>query len=150
MEIPKMKVFVYVLTFLGYAWSGYGAGIISNLRDAILAAEQVFGDVFENIITVAKKFKIAHEVFDAAVEEDCKYTCPDGKKFCELLGCVKEKFVSKFRKKNWNILGYECVALKMEARSSSETSVISADMPAYRYFREKILSHTLIYSRGTD
>jgi len=94
-----MKVFVYVLTFLGYAWSGYGAGIISNLRDAILAAEHVFGDIFDNIITVAKKFKIAHEVFDAAVEENCKYTCPDGKKLCELLGCVKEKFVSKLRKK---------------------------------------------------
>jgi secretory phospholipase A2 len=89
MEIPKMKVFVYVLTFLGYAGSGYGAGIISNLRDAILAAEHVFGDIFHNIVTVAKKFKIAHEVFDAAVEENCKYTCPDGKK-CELLGCVRE------------------------------------------------------------
>ncbi|GFG28802.1 hypothetical protein Cfor_01999 [Coptotermes formosanus] len=86
MEIPKMKVFVYVLTFLGYAWSGYGAGIISNLRDAILAAEHVFGDLFDNIITVAKKFKIAHEVFDAAVEEDCKYTCPDGGK------AVKNKY----------------------------------------------------------
>ncbi|XP_069705758.1 group XIIA secretory phospholipase A2 [Periplaneta americana] len=80
MEIPKMKVFIYVLTFLGYAWSGYGAGIISNLKDAVLAAEHVFGDVLENIIIVAKKFKVVHEVFDAAVEEDCKYICPDGVK----------------------------------------------------------------------
>jgi secretory phospholipase A2 len=79
MEIPKMKVFIYALTFLGYAWSGYGAGLISNLRDAVLAAEQVFGDVIQNIITVSKKFKIVHEVFDAAVEEECKYSCPDGK-----------------------------------------------------------------------
>jgi secretory phospholipase A2 len=79
MEIPKMKVFIYALTFLGYAWSGYGAGLISNLRDAVLAAEHVFGDVLQNIITVAKKFKIVHEVFDAAVEEECKYSCPDGK-----------------------------------------------------------------------
>lgn len=74
-----MKVFIYALTFLGYAWSGYGAGLISNLRDAVLAAEQVFGDVIQNIITVSKKFKIVHEVFDAAVEEECKYSCPDGK-----------------------------------------------------------------------
>jgi secretory phospholipase A2 len=79
MEIPKMKVFIYALTFLGYAWSGYGAGIINNLRDAVLAAEHVFGDVFENIITIAKKFKTVHEVFDAAVEEECRYTCPDGR-----------------------------------------------------------------------
>lgn len=86
MEISKLKIFVYVLTFFGYAWSEYGAGIISNLRDAILAAEHVFRDVFGNIITVAKKFKIAHEVFDAAVEEDCKYTCPDGGK------AVKNKY----------------------------------------------------------
>lgn len=100
-----MKVFVYILTFLGYAWSGYGAGIISNLRDAILAAEHVFGDIFGNIITVAKNFKIAHEVFDAAVEENCKFTCPDGKKFCELVGCVREKFVSKLRKKKLKYCG---------------------------------------------
>jgi secretory phospholipase A2 len=105
MEILKMKVFVYILTFLGYAWSGYGAGIISNLRDAILAAEHVFGDIFGNIITVAKNFKIAHEVFDAAVEENCKFTCPDGKKFCELVGCVREKFVSKLRKKKLKYCG---------------------------------------------
>ncbi|PNF43194.1 hypothetical protein B7P43_G15671 [Cryptotermes secundus] len=58
MVIPKIKVFIYALTFLGYAWSCYGSGIISNLRDAVLAAEHVFGDIFENIITVAKKFKI--------------------------------------------------------------------------------------------
>jgi secretory phospholipase A2 len=81
MEIPKIKVFIYALTFLGYAWSGYGSGIISNLRDAVLAAEHVFGDIFENIITVAKKFKIVHEVFDAAVEEECRYNCPDGRYF---------------------------------------------------------------------
>jgi secretory phospholipase A2 len=79
MEIHKMKVFIYALTFLGYAWSGYGAGKISNLRDAVLAAEHVFGDVLENIITVAKKFRNVHEVFDAAVEEECRYTCPDGR-----------------------------------------------------------------------
>lgn len=76
-----MKVFVYVLTFLGYAWSGYGAGIISDLRDAVLAAEHVFGDVLENIIILAKKFKTVQEVFDAAVEEECTFTCPDGKYF---------------------------------------------------------------------
>ncbi|GLH09078.1 Putative gxivspla2 [Gryllus bimaculatus] len=78
MEIPKAKVLVYVLTFLGYAWSGYGAGILTNLRDAILTAEHVFGDVFENIITIANKFRDVHEVFDKAVEEECIFSCPNG------------------------------------------------------------------------
>lgn len=78
MEIPKMKILIYVLTFMGYAWSGYGAGILSNLRDAVLAAEQVFGEVLENIIKVARKFRDVHDVLDAAVEENCKFTCPTG------------------------------------------------------------------------
>jgi len=74
-----VKVFLYVLTFLGYACSGYGAGIISSLRDAVLAAEYGFGDILQNIITIAKNFKLAHDVYDAAVEEECKYVCPNGK-----------------------------------------------------------------------
>ncbi|XP_074097772.1 phospholipase A2 group XII [Cotesia typhae] len=72
------KFFVYILTFLAYAWSGYGAGLIGNLRDAVLAAETIFGDIFQNAITVARKIKDIHEVFDAAVEENCVYTCPNG------------------------------------------------------------------------
>nr|CAD7414355.1 unnamed protein product [Timema poppensis] len=81
MEIPKMKVFIYILTFLGYAWSGYGSGIINNLKDAVLAAEHVFKDVLDNVVIVARKFKDFHDVFDAAVEEDCKFTCPNGGAF---------------------------------------------------------------------
>lgn len=47
MPIPYMRVAIYVLTFLTYAYSGYGSGIISSLRDAIIGAEAVFGDVFK-------------------------------------------------------------------------------------------------------
>lgn len=79
MRIPYVKVAIYTLTFLTYAYTGYGAGILGNVRDALIAAEAVFGDVLRNIITVAKKFKVVHDVFDAAVEENCHYTCPDGK-----------------------------------------------------------------------
>lgn len=64
---------------MAYAWSGYGAGLLGNLRDAVLAAETVFGDFFENAITVARKIKDIHEVFDAAVEETCLFKCPTGK-----------------------------------------------------------------------
>lgn len=79
MQVPYMKVAIYALTFLTYAYSGYGSNMISSLRDAIIAAEAIFGDVFKNLIYVARKFKIVHEVFDAAVEENCIYTCPNGK-----------------------------------------------------------------------
>lgn len=72
------KILVYALTFLAYAWSGYGSGLLSNLRDAVLAAETVFHGLFENAITVARKIKDIHEVFDAAVEENCVFQCPDG------------------------------------------------------------------------
>lgn len=47
MHIPYMRVAIYALTFLTYAYSGYGSNIISSLRDAIIAAEAVFGDVFK-------------------------------------------------------------------------------------------------------
>ncbi|RZC37281.1 group XIIA secretory phospholipase A2 [Asbolus verrucosus] len=76
MDIPYGKVAIYVLTFLGYIYSGYGSGVLTNLRDAILSAETIFGDVFKNVIKVAKNFRTWHEVFDAAVEEHCVFKCP--------------------------------------------------------------------------
>ena len=76
MEIPYAKVLIYILTFLVYSYSGYGSGLLSNLRDAVIAAEDVFGDVLKNVATVAKKFKTLHDVFDAAVEENCVFKCP--------------------------------------------------------------------------
>ncbi|KAL7286057.1 hypothetical protein TKK_0019665 [Trichogramma kaykai] len=72
------KFFIYALTFLAYAWSGYGAGLLQNLRDAVLTAETVFADLLENAVTVAHKIKDIHEVFDAAVEEHCDFQCPSG------------------------------------------------------------------------
>jgi len=71
-----MKILVYFLTFVGYCYSGYGSSILSSLRDAVLSSEILFGDVFKNLITVAKKFKTVHEIFDSAVEENCVYQCP--------------------------------------------------------------------------
>lgn len=85
MEIPYMKIAIYALTFLGYAWTGMGSGVLQNFKDAILAAETVFGDVMTNVIKVAEKFRSLHEVFDAAVEEKCIYQCPDGMSFKPLL-----------------------------------------------------------------
>lgn len=79
MIISYGKLAVYVLTFLGYIYSGYGSGLLGNLRDAILTAETVFGDVVQNVIKVAEKFRTVHDVFDAAVEEDCVFKCPTGK-----------------------------------------------------------------------
>ncbi|EDW76871.1 uncharacterized protein Dwil_GK16013 [Drosophila willistoni] len=76
MQFSWMKVAIYMLTFLTYAYSGYGSSTIVHLRDAIIAAEAIFGDVFKNLITVVRKFRTVHEVFDAAVEENCIYQCP--------------------------------------------------------------------------
>lgn len=80
MQVSYMKVAIYVLTFLTYAYSGYGSSTLAHLRDAIIAAEALFGDVFKNLITVVKKFRTVHEVFDAAVEEQCIFKCPVGPK----------------------------------------------------------------------
>jgi len=80
MNIPYMRVAIYALTFLTYAYSGYGSNLIASLRDSIIAAEAVFGDVFKNAIHLAKKFKSVHEIFDAAVDENCVFTCPGGER----------------------------------------------------------------------
>ncbi|XP_059472093.1 group XIIA secretory phospholipase A2 isoform X1 [Neocloeon triangulifer] len=78
LQIPKMKILIYALTFLGYAYSGYGSGALNNLRDAVLAAETVFQDVLGNVVTVARRFRDIHSVFDAAVEETCTFKCNNG------------------------------------------------------------------------
>ncbi|CAH1978289.1 unnamed protein product [Acanthoscelides obtectus] len=78
MEIPYGKILVYLLTFLVYIFSGYGSGLLVNLRDAVLSAETVFGDVLKNAIHIARKFRSLHDVFDAAVEEECIFKCPNG------------------------------------------------------------------------
>lgn len=79
MDIPYGKIAIYLLTFIGYIYSGYGSGLLTNLRDAVISAETIFGDVFKNVIKVAKNFRNLHEVFDAAVEENCVFKCPNGK-----------------------------------------------------------------------
>lgn len=74
-----MRILVWILTFVGYCYSGYGSSIITSLRDAVMSAEIIFGDVFKNLITVSKNFKTVHEIFDSAVEENCVYQCPGSK-----------------------------------------------------------------------
>lgn len=46
MHIPYMKVAIYVLTFLGYCFTGHGSTLLMTLRDSIIAAEAVFGEIF--------------------------------------------------------------------------------------------------------
>lgn len=79
MEIPYKKILIYLLTFVAYAYTGFGSSMLRNLKDAVLSAESVFGDMFRNAITVAERFRSLHEVFDAAVEEECIFSCPGGK-----------------------------------------------------------------------
>lgn len=78
MKIPYAKVAIYVLTFLGYIYSGYGSDLLGTLRDAIFTAETVFGDVLKNVVKVAQKFGTINDVFNAAVEEDCIFKCQSG------------------------------------------------------------------------
>lgn len=75
---PKAKVLIYTLTFLGYIYSGYGAGVLGTLREAVLSAENVFGNVLETVVSFTKEFYI-HESLDDAAEEICTFQCPSGK-----------------------------------------------------------------------
>ena len=75
MQISLGRILIFVLTFSIYAYSGFGLDILTNLRDAIISAESVFGDVLQNVMNVAKKFKKFSDVFDVAVEEECIFKC---------------------------------------------------------------------------
>lgn len=79
MEVPYGKIAIYLLTFIAYAYSGYGSDVLGNLRDAVLSAQSIFGNLLQNAIVVANRFRSLHEVFDAAVEEHCVFKCPSGK-----------------------------------------------------------------------
>lgn len=70
-----MRIAIYSLTFLTYAYSGYGSNVIATLRDALIATEAIFEDVFKNMIYVARKFRSVGEVFEAAVDEQCIFRC---------------------------------------------------------------------------
>jgi len=78
-DIPKMKIVIYVLTFLGYAYCGYGANVITQLRDAVLLAEDIFGDFLNNVIKAARNFKSVSELLGPSLDENCVFTCPGGK-----------------------------------------------------------------------
>ncbi|XP_060522303.1 group XIIA secretory phospholipase A2 [Cylas formicarius] len=78
MNVPYGKIAVYVLTFIGYIYSGYGSGLLGNLRDAILSAETIFGGAIKNVVKIAQKFRSYQDVFDRAVEEECVFKCPNG------------------------------------------------------------------------
>lgn len=82
MDIPKTKILIYLLTFAGYAWSGYGRNVLTNLRDAVLSAESFFGDFAVKVVEVVKQLKTVHDTLNESLEEDCVWTCPDGKVFC--------------------------------------------------------------------
>lgn len=75
-----LPIFLLILVQNGYAWSGYGSNVLSNLRDAVVMAEKVFGDVMEKVIDVAHKVKSVHDTLDLSVEEECSFSCPEGGK----------------------------------------------------------------------
>lgn len=58
-----------------------GIDILSHLRDAVLSAESIVGDIFSNVVQVVQHFRSFNDVFNAAVEEHCVFRCPNGKHF---------------------------------------------------------------------
>jgi secretory phospholipase A2 len=78
MEIPYGKLAIYILTFIGYIYSGYGSGLLDNLREAVLTAEHVFGNVFRGVFSAAGNFRELSDAFMNTVEEECIYKCPNG------------------------------------------------------------------------
>ncbi|KAK9504821.1 hypothetical protein O3M35_009001 [Rhynocoris fuscipes] len=86
MEIPKAKIVIYTLTFIGYIYSGYGSNVLTNLRDAVIAAEGIFGDLMGKVGDVVQKIKNVHDTIDSSIEEVCTWSCPNGGK------AVKNKY----------------------------------------------------------
>lgn len=79
MYFKWQKLLVLTISFFGLFFSAYGFAFLSNLRDAVLSAESLVGNIFKNIVQVAQQFRTYTDVFDAAVEEHCIFRCPNGK-----------------------------------------------------------------------
>lgn len=78
MEIQRMIVLVYAVSFLGYHCSGYGFNILENLKDTVLSAQNIFENAFKKTISkVANEF---HGALEEAVDEECMHRCEDGSK----------------------------------------------------------------------
>ncbi|XP_065160397.1 group XIIA secretory phospholipase A2 [Atheta coriaria] len=78
MELPWAKIFVYVLTVLGYVYSGWGSGLLNNIREAVISADSLFGGLFNNIYDVVNDINKFKHVFNSAGSEDeCIFQCPN-------------------------------------------------------------------------
>ena len=62
---------------MGYAWSGYGSGLLENIRDAVEAAEGFFVNFLENAADIVKKLNEGYRILDAS-KDNCKFSCPSG------------------------------------------------------------------------
>lgn len=76
MNVPLHKCLVITFLLFGLFFSVNGFVSLSNLRDAVLTAETLVGDVLKNVL---QKFRFYNDFFDAAVEEHCVFKCPNGK-----------------------------------------------------------------------
>ncbi|XP_054266515.1 group XIIA secretory phospholipase A2 [Macrosteles quadrilineatus] len=73
------RIELFLLFFIIYhERNNCNAQILEGLKDAVLNAEGVLGDVFKSLDSVAKHLKFTKEAWEDSVEEECKFACPDG------------------------------------------------------------------------
>lgn len=55
--------------------------VLERLKDAVLGAEGVVSDIYSSLSldNVMEAVKFTKEVWDDTVEEECKFSCPNGK-----------------------------------------------------------------------
>lgn len=80
MKLSTHKVLLFVFVFSIVLLNVNGFVFLSNLRDAVLSAESLVGDIFKNVVQVVQQFRF-FDIFDAAVEEHCVFRCPNGKSY---------------------------------------------------------------------
>lgn len=83
------KVFLLFVVLAGLICDVRSFILLSHLRDAVLTAEAVVGNVLNNVGQLVQQFGSLSEFFNAAVEEHCTFRCPNGE--CSLIS----KFISK-------------------------------------------------------
>lgn len=81
MHLKFEKVLMFTFLISGLCCSAYAFAFLSNLRDAVLSAESLVGDIFKNVVQVVQQFRSFNDIFDAAVEEHCVFQCPNSKCF---------------------------------------------------------------------
>lgn len=73
----NMKFSFWLLVLFNCCGS-FQCHLLEGLKDAVLNAENLFSDIFGSVDSLMKHVKFTKEAWKDSVEEECRFSCPNG------------------------------------------------------------------------